>query len=209
MFCSVTIALLGAARVTFNRIIPPAHDLRPAESIAVISAIGDSDKIGTFVDHFVGYAGRSGALRVENAVENNQHAVLDDVSLRMLRRRHPADAYLGVSIFTCSGAERSGEAGIQNVDGERVRSKVQWVDAVCSARIDVRAPTGKRTLTFMTHGEGTSPRVPVVTAEERDIAYEQAARYAALAAAESITPRLLRESIKYCHPLGKPCSSFD
>ena len=188
--------LLAAARVTFIRIIPPQHDLRPAERIAVISAIGDSDKIGTFVDHLVGYAGRSGTLRVENAVENNQHAVLDEASLKILRRRHPADAYLGVSIFTCTGTERSGEGSETNVDGERVKSKVRWIDAVCSARIDVRAPNGKRTVTFMTHGEGTSPRVRSVTDEERDIAYEQAARYAALTAADSITPRMIRESIE-------------
>jgi tetratricopeptide (TPR) repeat protein len=47
------------------------------------------------------------------------------------------------------------------------------------------------------HGEGTSPRSTTsLSAEEKDVAYEQAARYAALNAAEMITPRQIRESIE-------------
>ena len=46
-------------------------------------------------------------------------------------------------------------------------------------------------------GEGTSPRsVNELTADERGIAIEQAARYAAISASEAITPRRVRESIE-------------
>jgi tetratricopeptide (TPR) repeat protein len=182
-------------RVTFLRTIRPVHDIN-AERVAVIYAIGDHEKVLTFVDYFVEYAARAGTLRVENAVENNQHAGFSEKALSRLRKEHPADAYVGVSLFTCAGAERNGEVGDTNSSGDRIHTKMQWLDAVCSAKLDVRAANGKRVTTFMTHGEGTSPRAAALGADEREVAYEQAARFAALAAAESIMPRVTRESIE-------------
>ena len=199
-FAAIGIALalpaFAASRITFTRVIPPPHDLGGADSIAIVYAIGDSDKVTAFVDHFVHYAARSGTLHITNAVDSNHHVGFDDKALKELRKRHPADVYIGVSLFSCAGEARNGEIGETNADGQRVRSRVQWFDAACSAKVDARRSDGKRLLTFMTHGEGTSPRVPMVGDDERDIAYEQAARYAAITAAESISPRLLRESIE-------------
>jgi tetratricopeptide (TPR) repeat protein len=82
------------------------------------------------------------------------------------------------------------------VDGGRIKRVHEWVDASCLARLDIRSDTGKRLFSLTAHGEGTSPRSTSLTAEERDIAYEQAARYAALSAADMITPRMIRESIE-------------
>lgn len=199
-------ALVGApARITFVRTVRPPHDLH-AESVAVVYALGDTEKVTAFVDHFVQYAARSGTLHVDNAVDNNQHfAGFNDKTLKVLRRQRPADAYVGISLFTCVGAEHSGEVGDTNVNGERFRRKVQWLDAICSAKLDVRKPDGKQIITFMTHGEGTSPRVATLTADDRDIAYDQATRYAAISAAESIAPRESRESIE----LDEHAPSFD
>src|SRR5437764_4731046 len=87
-------ALANPPRITFTRTMAPAHDLAPAESLAVIYAIGDSSKIESFVEHFVDLVSRAGAMRIVNAVENNHHILLDDFSLRTMRREHPADAYL-------------------------------------------------------------------------------------------------------------------
>lgn len=187
---------LLAVRIAFDRVVAPPHDLGHADRIAVIYAIGDNEKVSAFVDHFVAYASRSGKLHILNAVDNNQHASFDEKSLRSLRKTHPADAYVGVSLFTCAVAERAGEVGETDNDGRRLRKRVLWLDAVCSAKVDVRRPDGKRLLTFMVHGEGTSPRVSALGDDERDIALEQAARYAAISAAESIAPRVLRESIE-------------
>ena len=97
----------SSARITFDRVIRPAHDLGSAEQLAVIYAIGDNDKVGTFVDLLVDHGTRTGRLHIENDVENNLHVyTFDEASLRALRRRHPADAYIGVSLFTCAAAER-------------------------------------------------------------------------------------------------------
>lgn len=194
----LAVPLLAApVRVTFTRTIAPPHDLSSAERLAVVYAIGDNAKVASFVEHFVEYAERGGTLRVENAVENNLHlGAFTDKTLALLRKEHPADAYIGVSLFTCAGEQRKGEIGETNRAGERVRSQVQWVDVICSAKLDVRKSDGKRLLSFMTHGEGTSPRSDSLSEDERDIAYEQAARFAALNAAESIAPRALRESIE-------------
>lgn len=184
-------------RVTFTRIVPPARSLGDANRIAVVYAIGDNEKVGTFVEYFVEYAAESGQLNVVNLVDNNLHmASFDEKSLRAVQRRYPADAYVGMSAFTCSGTERAGEIGEKDQDGRRFRTEVQWFDAVCTAKVDIRRADGRRLMTFMTHGEGTSPRVTRITDDDRDIAYEQAARYAALSAAESIAPRVLRESIE-------------
>jgi tetratricopeptide (TPR) repeat protein len=180
-------------RITFTRMIAAPHDLSPAEQIAVIYAIGDNHKVNDFVDTFVNQVNRSGMLRVDNAVDGNAH--LSDFA--SVQRKHRADGYLGVSQFTCSEKERSAEGSEHDVDGGRVKKTHHWVDVVCSARIDVLNPNdGKKTQSFLIRGEGTSPRSISLTDDERDVAYLQAARYAALAAAESITPRAVRESIE-------------
>ncbi len=200
------VLLAGAARLTFTRVVPAPHDLAPAESIAVIYAIGDNEKVTSFVEHFVEYVARGRTLRTENAVEDNQHlTTFDDAALKRLRREHPADAYVGVSLFSCTGKAHGAEGSERDVDGARVRRLHMWIDAVCQARLDVRSATGRRLFTLHARGEGTSPRAVSLSEEERDIAYEQAARYAALDAADMITPRLVRESIE----LEETAPAFD
>jgi hypothetical protein len=201
-WCSVAIALQAAAlfaadaRLTFYRTVPPPVDVAPAERLAVIYAIGDSEMVNSFIDWFVEYAGKSGKLRIESAVENNQHLTsMEERALKKLRREHPADAYIGVNLFTCSGTQRSAEGSERDVTGARVRRLHIWVDAVCQARVEIRRPDGRPFVTFTTRGEGTSPRATSLTSQERDVAFQQAARYAALNAAEMITPRVVRETI--------------
>jgi hypothetical protein len=195
-------ASAGTPRINFVRTIPPAHDLAPAEQVAVIYAIGDHDSINGFVDEFVGLASRVGPIRIENAVEANKH-ISDFASLR---KEHRADVYLGVQQFTCQGKERTAEGSEHDPDGGRVKKTYQWLDAVCSARIDVlRASDGKKTVSFTVKGEGTSPRAVTLTEDERQVAFLQASHYAAVAAAESITPRVVRESIE----LDPSAPSFD
>ena len=195
-FVSLAPITAFAARVTFTRVIPPPHDLGMAQRAAVIYAIGDSEKITTFVERFIDYAGRA-TLRIDNAVENNRHlSALNDASLRTIRQEHPADVYIGVNAFSCSGTQRSAEGSERDAFGERVRRLHMWVDAACDARLDVYATNGRKLFAFRVHGEGTSPRAVELSDEERDVAYEQAARYAALDAADAITPRIVRESIE-------------
>ena len=198
--CSLAVLLLvataasAAPRISFVRRVPAAHDLAPAERVAVIYAIGDSDKVLTFVDRFVDVVARSGALRITNAVENNHHFASIDTAA--LRHDHPADAYLGVNVFTCSGVERSAEGSEHDVDGGRIRKTHRWIDATCTARVDVLGRDGRKLFSYRVRGEGTSPRAVTLSDDERDVAYEQAARYAANVAAEEITPRSVRESIE-------------
>jgi tetratricopeptide (TPR) repeat protein len=199
------VALATSPRLTFTRTLAPIHDLAPAERLAVIYAIGDSSKIDTFVERFVDLVSRAGALRIENSVDNNHHLILDEITLRALRREHPADAYLGVNRFTCSGDEKSAEGSEHQESGERVKRVHHWIDARCSARIDVLHADGKKMFSYTVRGEGTSPRSTSLTEDERDIAYEQAARYAAVSAADAITPRTLRETIE----LDESAPSFD
>jgi tetratricopeptide (TPR) repeat protein len=202
-WCSAALLLHAVAafaigpRISFTRVIPAPHDLAPAESIAVIYAIGDNEKVTSFVQRFVEYVERGGTLRTENAVEDNQNlTALDEAALKRLRRVHPADVYIGVSLFTCTGKQHSAQGSERDVSGDRVRRLHMWVDAVCQARLDVRSANGRRLFTINARGEGTSPRAISLSDEERDVAYEQAARYAALNAADMITPRVVRESIE-------------
>lgn len=201
--CSLAVLLLvataasAAPRISFVRRVPAAHDLAPAERVAVIYAIGDSDKVLTFVDRFVDVVARAGTLRIANAVENNHHyASLDGGALTALRHDHPADAYLGVNVFTCSGTERKAEGSEHDVDGGRIKRTHHWIDATCTARIDVLGREGRKLFSYHVRGEGTSPRATMLSEDEKDVAYEQAARYAANVAAEEITPRSVRESIE-------------
>lgn len=205
LLCSGTAALANPARITFTRTMAPAHDLGAAESLAVIYAIGDSSKIDAFVEHFVDLVSRAGVLRIVNAVENNHHLLVDDLALRTVRREHPADAYLGINRFTCIGDEKSAEGSEHLDSGDRVKRMHHWIDANCSARIDVLSFDGKRMFSYTVRGEGTSPRSVSLTEDERDVAFEQAARYAAVMAAEGITPRMVRETIE----LDENAPSFD
>jgi len=211
-WCTAALALHATAAValgshlSFTRIAPAPHDLAPARSIAVVYAIGDNQRITKFVEDFVEYVDRSGTMRVENAVENNQHlSSFDNAAMKRLRQTHPADAYVGVSLFTCDGAERSAEGSERDFDGSRVRRIHHWVDASCLARLDIRSSTGKRLLSLTAHGEGTSPRAVALSAEEKDVAYDQATRYTAFSAADMITPRVVRETIE----LDDSAPSFD
>lgn len=198
-------ALASTPRLTFTRTEAPAHDLAPAERLAVIYAIGDNATIEEFVEHFVDLVSRAGVLHIANAVDNNQHLFVDDRSLRAVRRELHADAYIGVNRFTCSGVEKSAEGSEHLDSGERVKRMHHWIDATCTARIDILNGDGKRMFSYTVHGEGTSPRSISLTQDERDVAYEQAARYAAVIAADAITPRIVRESID----LDQTAPAFD
>jgi tetratricopeptide (TPR) repeat protein len=201
LFAVVLFAMAGsvsaAPRISFVRRIPAPHDLAPAERVAVIYAIGDSDKVQTFVERFVDDVQRAGTLRIVNAVENNHHyASFDGKALAALRHDHPAEAYLGVNRFTCSGVEQTAVGSEHDPDGGRVKKIHHWIDAACSARVDVLGGDGKRLFSYRVRGVGTSPRSTMLTDDEKDVAYEQAARYAANVAAEEISPRNVRESIE-------------
>jgi tetratricopeptide (TPR) repeat protein len=168
----------GTPRITFERILPATQDLG-ADDIAIVQAIGDQASIETFVEIFVSQVNKSQTLRMRDA-------------------RHttgPAGAFLDIKTFTCEMAIRQGEAGVRDADNKKVRRRTFWADAVCTARVDVLSSTMRRISMFHVRGEGTSPRVDAVGEEERRIALEQAARYAAIGAAERITPRRVRETI--------------
>lgn len=188
--------LLAVPRVTFARTVPAQYPLG-ADDVAVVSAIGDTDSIATFVDVFVEQTSRAGTLHVQDATAHGQHILAsDEAALKKLRREHPAGVYVGVKEFTCSTEVGEGEGSVHDLDGNRVKRKQMWVDATCQARIVVmNANDMKRVLSFQVKGEGTSPRVEKLTEEEHDIAVLQAARYAAVDAAEKIAPRRVRESI--------------
>ncbi|HJQ40333.1 MAG TPA: tetratricopeptide repeat protein [Thermoanaerobaculia bacterium] len=171
-------SILAAPRITFDRSVAAPHDLGKAEEVAIINALGDTLHVDAFVTRFVEHASRSGRLRMRDA-------------RRALVGR--ADAYLVVKNYTCNTQTRSAEGNAYDVDGNKVRRQFTWFDAVCMARIDVSA--GKQQFSFAVKGEGTSPRVEQVTDEEKNIALDQATRYAAVSAAEKITPRRVRESI--------------
>jgi tetratricopeptide (TPR) repeat protein len=192
--------LAAAPRVSWVRTVPAMYDLGGFDHIVVLYAVSDSDKVATFVDVFVDHANRGGAMRVEDATNHGHHVIgerPDAEARKRIRREHPADLYLGVNQFTCTSVERGGEGSTRDVDGERVKRKQMWVDALCRARVDVIDREAQRRLfSFLVKGEGTSPRVQELGVEEREIALEQAARYAAIQATELITPRKVRESVE-------------
>jgi tetratricopeptide (TPR) repeat protein len=200
VFVALLLPVLAAAapRLNFIRNVAALHELA-GERVTILYAIGDNNKVDTFLDVFTDHANRAETLKVENAVQLGQHVVgasTDELVLRRIRHDHPADVYLGVNAFTCTTTDHEGEGSERDTSGDRVRRHHIWTDAVCTARIDVLDPNAKRVLSFAVRGEGTSPRVAEMTAEERGVALEQAARYAALSAAESVTPRRVRESIE-------------
>jgi tetratricopeptide (TPR) repeat protein len=178
----------ASPRLVFERVLPAAHDLGRDKDVAIAVAIGDSDKIDAFIDHFIEQANDSGFQRIRDA----------------RTATGPADVFLVIKAFTCDTNTREGEGSVRDYEGNRVKRKIVWADAICSARIDVMSREMKRVSTFYGKGEGTSPRVEEITDEEKDIAEQQAARYAAVDAAERITPRKVKETI----PLDENAPEF-
>jgi tetratricopeptide (TPR) repeat protein len=190
-FCA-TAAFAAGPRLSFTHVVSSPYSLAPGQRIAVIYAIGDHQAVTTFVEDFVDDVDRAGTLRIENAVGENFNAR----DYRRLRREHPAERYIGVSAFTCGGNQRSATGSERNEYGERVQRMHYWIDATCDAKLDVRDEHGQHLMTLSVRGEGTSPRASSLTPEEREVAFEQAARYAAFNAADMITPRVVRETIE-------------
>lgn len=189
-------SLASGARITFDRTVPSRQNLRGGEDVVIVYAIGDSDQIGTFLGVFLEKANRQGFLRVHETLHSTRPVARKSHPPRDPKGMH-ADVLLHVDEFTCSTEIRSGTGSVSDPDGKRVPRQHRWADAVCRARLEGFASRdpGERLFEFEVRGEGTSPRVESVTAEELSVALEQAARYAAVAAAEEITPRRTRESI--------------
>jgi Tetratricopeptide repeat len=196
---------LAGPRLTFMRVASSAYTVPAGQRIAVIYAIGDHEAISTFVDDFVDDVDRAGTLRIENAVGSTDLASFDGHDFRRLRKEHPADKYLGVSAFRCNGKQHNAVGSERDAVGDRVQRMHVWVDAACEARIDMRDDRGQHLMTINVRGEGTSPRGSSLTEEERRVAFDQAARYAAFNAADMITPRMVRETIE----LDETAPAFD
>src|SRR5205085_11134037 len=113
--------------------------------------------------------------------------------------------YLGVTAFTCKSTDRNAEGSERDNTGERVKRMHYWVDVMCEGRLQVMDRDGKKLFSYTVRGEGTSPRSTSLTADERAVAYTQATHYAAVSAAEAITPRKMRETIE----LDDTAPSFD
>jgi tetratricopeptide (TPR) repeat protein len=189
----------AASRLTFDRTIRPPQSLGAGADIAVIYAIGDNEKINTFLDSFVDQANRSGTLRLLDATGEGRTfsgGRIDEKAARRLRRNYPVDVYARIASFTCTTKEHSGELGAYDEDGKRVRRKHVWVDAMCEAQLEfLHSQSLARVTAFRVHGEGTSPRETEITPDVTAVAVNQAARYAGVAAAEQITPRRVRETV--------------
>src|SRR6266568_3454685 len=96
-------------RLTFTRTVPAPKNLGLTNDLVVLYAIGDSDRISTFLDEFVEHVNRSGRLRMTNAVDSGHHFIgahPDEATVRAVQHDHPADAYLGVNLFTCRSEQK-------------------------------------------------------------------------------------------------------
>ena len=183
---AITLAAGSAAaaspRISFERVLPAPHSLRGAEDLAVVYAIADNNSLRTFLDVFLDETNRSGLLRIHDATVS--------------RRVAAVDAHLRVTGFRCTLVPKTAEGNAYDVDGKRIRRQHRYVDATCMTRIELQDPReGAPFGSFEVRGEGTSPRVDRISPDEEAIARDQAARYAAVAAAEQITPRRVRETI--------------
>ena len=187
--CLTTAAIAAPPRVVFERRIAAPFDLGGAETVAIVSAIGDTVIVEFLVEQIIEETSKAGTLRVFDARAHRHPFVLET-----LRKREPADAYLAVRAFTCTNDERRGEGSVRDPDGKRVKRRQEWVETRCTARIDVLTAKGAH-VTMPIKGEGASSHVERLGDEDREDAMLHATRFAAIDAAEKIAPRRVRESI--------------
>ena len=169
----------AASRITFERVLPAPHDLGAVQDVALVAVSGSEPQADVFVEHFLDHANRGGRISVRDARFTPG----------------PAELHLAVKMFECATSDREGEGSVRDADGNRVKRRQTWVDAICTARIEVLSRFMKRVSTFYAKGEGRSSRVDAAGEDERADALMDAARAAAADAAERITPRRVRESV--------------
>jgi len=172
-------AWAAAPRLVFDRLLPPAHDLGKATDVALVAAESADPHVEPFIDHFLEHANRPGGTHFRDARTTPG----------------PAELHLVLKMLQCDAADREGEGSVRDADGNRVKHRYFWVDAVCAARIDVLSRYMKPLSTFYAKGEGRSSRVEALDGDQRADALMDAARAAASDAAGRVTPRRVRESI--------------
>lgn len=185
-------------RLSFSRVTKPAHAIPGAEDFVIATVLGDTDKIGTFVETLIEQATHAGTVRVNDATNGGRrHLVLrrQDPATERLLKRFPADAYITVQALSCRSEEREGTGSTYDVDRKRMPIRRRWIAALCTARIEIVGNDFRPLTAFDIKGEGASARVETISDEERQSAVEAAARFAAVAAAEAFAPRIIRESI--------------
>lgn len=176
-FLTAPFVVAASPRITFERVLPATHDLGRSKDIALVHALQTKAPIETFIEYFLEKA--ESELRIRDAQG----------------RTGPADVYLMIEALSCSTRPGEGEGSVRDYEGNRVRRRQVWVDAICTVRIDAKSADMRWLTTFYGKGQGTSPRVERITEEETRIALQQAARYAAVDAAERVLPRRIKESI--------------
>jgi hypothetical protein len=194
-----TVAVAAPPRVIFERRIPAPFDLGGAEEIVVVSAIGDTTAVDFLVEQIAEQTAKTGTLRVRD-VRGRRHPFLFET----LRKKEPADAYLAVRAFTCTTDKRGGEASTRDADGNRIKQLAEWVEARCSAHLEILSAKGTRVMVPI-KGEGASNHSAKVTEEQSEDAVLRATRFAAIDAVEKISPRRVRESV----PLDEAGGAFE
>lgn len=194
-----SLAFAVSPRITFERIVPAPYDLGDSEVVALVSAIGDTQEIEYLIEQLIDHGNREGTLRMHDS-RSRRHPFI----LETLRKNEPADAYLAIRAFTCTSEEKSGQGSVYDRDGKRVPQREKWVEARCMAKLDVLTASGMR-VSFAFKGEGASQHGQEIGEDDREDALLHAARFAAIDAAEKITPRRVRESI----PLDETGPSFE
>jgi tetratricopeptide (TPR) repeat protein len=190
-------AFAATPRVVYERVVPAPHSLGKVEHVALIHAMGDTIGIEWLVEYLVEQTNRSGTLRMYDA-RLERHALVAE-SLR----KSGSDAFLAVRAFTCTTTDRKGEGTAHDPDGKRIPRPEEWLDAKCTARVEVLTSSGSR-VSFPIKGEVTSKRVLKLTDDARQDALMHATRFVAIEAAEKITPRRIRETI----PLDEAAPAF-
>jgi tetratricopeptide (TPR) repeat protein len=168
----------AAPRIAFDRLLPPAQDLGRVSDVGLVSAPSDPN-VELFIERFIEHANRSGGTRFRDARATPG----------------PAELHLVLKMLQCDTADREGEGSVRDADGNRVKRRHFWVDAVCAARIDVMSRYMKPLSTFYAKGEGRSSRVDALDDDQRADALTDAVKAAATEAAGRVTPRRVRESI--------------
>jgi len=101
---------LAASHLSFTRVVSSAYSLPAGQRIAFVYAVGDNPAVESFVEDFVDFVDRANTLRIVNAVEDNRHGgSFEGLNFRKLHKEYPADKYIGVTAFTCSGTQKSGK----------------------------------------------------------------------------------------------------
>lgn len=188
-----------APKVTYERIVPAAHNLGPVKKLALIEVKGPHDEVQTYSKSLVAWIAGEKYFQFADAraTSPSPSQIEKNASARAeFRKKYDSEVLLAVELSGCSSRQQSRVDTEKDKDGNKVKVTKFWVTADCggTARL-LDANDGREIASFAVRGEDKSyPSSSVLPYIEEGIVNGALAEMASRTQ-RAFTPRQEKEGI--------------